>query len=383
MAFNELRKHISHFLDDKGKIYFHYKGRVSLYALLKAMDVGAGDEIIVPAFTCVVVPNPIIYAGAKPVYVDIDPDTYNLNVDKLEAAITDKTKVIVCQNTYGLSSNVEKMLSIASRHKLFTIEDCTHGFGGTYEGKPNGSYCDASFFSTQWNKPFSSGVGGFAMVNNPGLVEKMDALENKKIPVAAKQKISLRFLYFTRRYLLNNATYFFLVRLYRWLSKNNMVVGSSSGEEISSVKKPDRFFMDYSRLQAKEALRNIKQLDGLLSLRKKNAAAYTEFLKSRGKNHVSEGLFPNHSFLKYPLLVSDRDAFFALAEKHKIPVGDWFISPLHPVTENFELWHFNTEKFPVAVHAAERVVNLPTDIKRLDKVLAFLEDNTNLIEDQL
>ncbi|MFO7790645.1 MAG: aminotransferase class I/II-fold pyridoxal phosphate-dependent enzyme, partial [Bacteroidales bacterium] len=147
MQKDKLKQKLAQYLDNRRNIFFHYKGRVSLYAILKSMGIGEGDEVLIPAYTCVVVPNPIIYAGAKPVYVDIDPATYNINTDLLEEAITSKTKVIVCQNTYGLSSGVGHIIDIAKKHKLYTIEDCTHGFGGHYHGKPNGTYCDASFFS--------------------------------------------------------------------------------------------------------------------------------------------------------------------------------------------------------------------------------------------
>ena len=118
--------------------------------------------------------------GRLPVYVDVRPDTYCLDPDKLEEALTDRTKVILCQNTYGLSAEVEKVVEIARRRGIFTIEDCAHGFGGTYQGKANGTYCDAAFFSTQWNKPFSTGLGGFAVVNNQALLPKVEALEKEK-----------------------------------------------------------------------------------------------------------------------------------------------------------------------------------------------------------
>ena len=98
-------------------IFLYWKGRVALYALLQAMNVGEGDEVILPAFTCVVVPNAILYLKARPVYVDIDPKTYNIDVEKIEAAITPKTKVLISQNTFGFSSNVEKICEIARQHQ--------------------------------------------------------------------------------------------------------------------------------------------------------------------------------------------------------------------------------------------------------------------------
>ena len=94
-------------------LFFYWKGRVALYALLKAMGVGEGDEVIVQGYTCVVVANAIIYLGAKPIYADIDINTFNMNIDSLKSKITERTKVIICQNTYGLSSNLEIIEEIA------------------------------------------------------------------------------------------------------------------------------------------------------------------------------------------------------------------------------------------------------------------------------
>ena len=127
----QYRKDINNYLKcGEDNIYFYWKGRVALYALLKAMGVGPGDEVIVQGYTCVVVANSIIYLGAKPVYVDIDLSTYNMNIEQMKEKITDKTKVIICQNTYGLSSNLEVLEQIAKEKGISTLEDCTHGFGG-------------------------------------------------------------------------------------------------------------------------------------------------------------------------------------------------------------------------------------------------------------
>lgn len=367
-----LRKEISKYLNNDN-IYFHYKGRVSLYAILKAMGVGSGDEVIIPAYTCVVVPNPIIYLGAKPVYVEVSEKTLTMDIEQLEEKINSKTKVIICQNTYGLSGNIEEIISLAKKYNLFTIEDCTHGFGGLYKGKPNGSYCDAAFYSMQWNKPFSSGVGGFMTVKNESLNKKISELEKEKAEPGFMTKLNLRLLFFTKRYLLNNTTYWIMVKAYRWLSKNNLVTGSSSGGEISDIIMPEGFFMNYSEVQAKEGCRSIKKLPELLRLRKSNALRYTEFLKSHNKRFVAEDLFENHSFLKYPLFVKDRELFFEHGRKHKIELGDWFNSPIHPVQDGFEKWFMIPEDFPVANEASKHVVNIPTDIKNAEKLLSFME----------
>ncbi len=361
-------------------VFLYWKGRVALYAVLKAMGIKNGHEIILPAFTCVVVPNAVKYLNAKPIYVDISPDNYNMDVAKLEEAITAKTKVIICQNTFGLSSNIEKLTEIAKKHNLLTIEDCTHGFGGFYNGEPNGSYCDAAFYSSQWNKPFSTGIGGFLIINNESLIPKIKELEKEKIKPGFTNMLLLYLLLAFRRYFINDNTQHAFTNLYRLLSKHNLILGSSQGNELTGTKIPENFFRDISSVQIKTGIKELNKIEKLNKIRKKNASEYTRFLKSKNKIYVPEDLFDNHLFLKYPLIVRDRELFYNIALKEKIVLGDWFLSPLHPVKENFHLWDLDIDSFPIAKTISQKILNLPTDILDNRKVIEFLQKNLDLIE---
>jgi len=361
------------------EIFFYWKGRVSLYALLRSMVVAAGDEVIVQGYTCVVVPNAILYLGATPVYVDIDTNTYNINIDGLKEKVNDKTKVIICQNTYGLSSNLEVISEIAREaalkygHDVYTIEDCTHGFGGSYHGKPNGISCDASFFSTQWSKPYTTGIGGFCVVHNDKLKYELNALESEKITPSFKENFQLRLMYFVREYIVNDWTYWTMIHLYRWLSRKNIVVGSSSGEEVESIQMPNDFFKGQSETQYKKGIKTLGKLDSVNELRKKNAQRYTEYLMGIGKNHVDKSLFDDHVFVRYPLLVNNRKQFREAAEKANVVLGEWFEAPIYPAYNSLELWKLDAKDLPNALYICERIVNLPTDEKSVDKVIEFLE----------
>lgn len=361
-------------------VFLYWKGRVALFAILKAMGIGKNDEIILPGFTCVVVPNAIIYTGAKPVYVDITSEDYNMNFDLIEKAITNKTKVIICQNTFGLSSNIEKIVSLAKKYNLFTIEDCTHGFSGYYNGKPNGSYCDAAFYSTQWNKPFSTGIGGFLIVNNNNLLTKVNELEKLKKKSSFFEKAVLSSLLTFKNILLNKYTHWFLVNVYRFFSKKNIVVGSNQGQELSGTEMPEDYFKDISSVQVFAGLKNLKKLEHINELRKKNAKDYTDFLKNNNKTFVKEKYFKNHLFLKYPLIVKNREVFFELAQNQNITLGDWFLSPIHPIKKEFTKWDFEEKQFPVAVSLSKKMVNLPTDIPDNKKVIEFLAKFIDQIE---
>ncbi len=378
----KFKTHIRSYLGSfSGDIFFYWKARIGLFTLLNAMDIKPGDEVILPAFTCVVVPNAILYLGATPIYVDVYADTYNFDIKQIKKVITDRTKVIICQNTFGLSSNLEELDALAKEHDLFTIEDCTHGFGGTYNDIPNGLSCDAAIYSTQWNKPFSTGIGGFSIIKDTEMSKKVSELNKQLMPPTWKELLNLKLLFFTKRYLLNNYTYWPLVKFYRWLSHNTNIIGSSTSEEITSLKIPDDYFKSFSEVQAKEGLRNITKLEDDLIKRKNNALIYTNYLKKIKKNHVAKELFNNHSFLKYPLLVKDRDEFMKLATNARIALGEWFTSPLHPVQGDLSLWQLNKDSYPIATYLSDHVVNLPTTPINVNRVVKFLEQYSDYIID--
>ncbi len=360
-------------------IYFYWKGRIALYALLKAMKIEKGDEVILPGYTCVVVPNAIKYLGAKPIYIDVEKTTMNPSIDHFFRAITPKTKAIITQNTFGLSTQVDEIAEMAKEKNIYSIEDCTHGFGGTFKGKPNGSYCDAAFFSTQWNKPFSTGIGGFATVNNVELLPELKKVNQSLVQPTIKDSMILSALLFARDNVLSPSNYWQLRSIYRWLSKNNLVIGSSEGKELNSVEIPKDYFKIMGNVQYKKGVKNISGIYQLLEKRKKNAELYTEFLSKEKKYHVEKELHKNHSFLKYPILVKERGVFENRAINAKIDLGDWFCTPLYPVEKNFKLWDLNLSDIPVANILSKQIVNLPADTEKPLKIIEFLKDNINEI----
>ena len=363
-------------------VLLFWKGRVALYAILKAIGIKEGDEVILPAFTCVVAVNPIIYLGAKPVYVDVDPMTYNLNPLKIEKKITAKTKAILAQNTFGLAPDLDKIFKIANKHDLKIIEDCAHGFGGFYKGKPNGTIADVSFFSTQWNKPFSTGLGGFAVTKNPEIAENLRIMEKSFARPSAKDEMILKTLLFVRGKL-GTGLYWPAIKTYRWLSKKNLILGSSQGEELESPVKPEGFEKGFSGIQSKRGGKELESIDKILEHRKNIAALYKEILLDMQIEPPYEPDYAVHTYLKFPLLVKDRMKFFKLAEKEKIELGDWFLSPIHPITKNFELWHYKWGGNPFAEKISRHIVNLPTHTKidedYVGRIALFLEKNRNEI----
>lgn len=357
-------------------ISFFWKGRVALYALMKAYGIKKDDEVILPAFTCVVVPNAIIYCQAKPVYVDINPQTLNCDAEEIRKKITEKTKFIIAQNTFGLPSDLDAIMVIAKEKNIIVIEDCTHGLGGFYKGRKNGTIADASFFSTQWNKPFSTGIGGMAYVHDKDVAEKMKSIEKTSKAPSFLERVQLSVLLSVRSIMKAPAVYWPMIKLYRFLSKNNLVVGSSQGNELDKPILPDDFLKQIANVQLKKGIFELMKLNQYVSHRVKVAAQYDEALRKLGIKINSNS---DNAYLKYPLLVKDRKLFFELAAKKNIELGDWFISPIHPITEQFHLWQYDYGKFPIAEYVSAQIVNLPTHIdmgpKAVERVLSFLNEN--------
>jgi len=152
-------------------------GTDALLLSLLAAGVGEGDEVITTPFTFVATANTISRAGATPVFVDVEPDTLNLAVDQIEAAITPRTKAIVPVHLFGQPADLGPIMDIAQRHNLVVVEDSAQAVGATYEGKRVSSFGIAGCLSFYPTKNLGAyGDGGMVVTSNPDVAEKVDIL---------------------------------------------------------------------------------------------------------------------------------------------------------------------------------------------------------------
>lgn len=154
-------------------------GLDALVMALKALGVGAGDEVIVPSNTYIATALAVTYVGANPVFVEPDIRTFNINPDLIEAAITEKTKAIMPVHLYGQACDMDPILEIAKKHNLFIVEDCAQAHGATYKGRKIGTFGDAAGFSFYPGKNLGAlGDAGATITNNKELAEKIRAYGN-------------------------------------------------------------------------------------------------------------------------------------------------------------------------------------------------------------
>lgn len=153
-------------------------GTAALDAAIEALGIGPGDEVIMPTFTIISCVGQIVRAGAKPVLVDSDPDTWNMDVSQVEAKITSRTKAIMVVHIFGLPTDMDPLLDIASRHELKVLEDAAEVHGQAYKGRPCGSFGDIGTFSFYANKHVTTGEGGMIVTDDDQLAEDCRSLRN-------------------------------------------------------------------------------------------------------------------------------------------------------------------------------------------------------------
>jgi len=202
-----------------------------------SLGVGEGDEVIVPSFTFIASVNSILYTGAKPVFVDIDMVTWNLDPEDVKKKISPKTKAIMAVHIYGNPAPLDEILQIARREKLFVIEDAAEALGAEYKKKKIGSLGNISCFSFYGNKTITCGEGGMVCTNDDAISDKIKMLRDHGM---SPQK-----------------RYYHEILAYNYRITNlQAAVGLSQFERLSDfLKERDRIFNRYS-----ENLKNIEQI---------------------------------------------------------------------------------------------------------------------------
>ena len=159
-------------------------GTVALHLAIRALGIGEGDEVIIPSFTMIASAFAVCYTGAVPVFVDADPETWNIDVSKIEEKITPKTKAIMPVHIFGNPCDMDGIVALAKKHGLFIIEDAAEAHGAEYRGKKVGSFSSISAFSFFANKNITTGEGGMVVTDDPACAERCRYFKNLCFPVS-------------------------------------------------------------------------------------------------------------------------------------------------------------------------------------------------------
>jgi dTDP-4-amino-4,6-dideoxygalactose transaminase len=359
------------------RAFAFWKGRAALEAILRAFGVSAGDEVVMPGFTCVVVPDAIRRVGATPVFADIETQGYNADGPQVEAAISPRTRAVIAQHSFGIVADLGFLMDMCERRGLLLVEDSCHALGAYYQGKHVGLVGHAGFFSSQWSKPYTTGLGGMAVAARKDVAEKIEAVYRQCKPPskAALARLWFQFTVYSR---------FFTPQLFwtaqaaiRGLSKVGLFVGSSSTAELAGEVPEDHDWL-MGPSQQKWGLRELAKQDAVFEHRKAIAALYDAELAKQGWPALAR---PEGSMLlRYPVRVGNKEELLDKAKQARVELGSWFESPLHPLplSEHHRLG-YRVGQCPNAERAARECVNLPLHEKvtpaETERVLDFLFKN--------
>jgi dTDP-4-amino-4,6-dideoxygalactose transaminase len=369
----ELKNKLEDYL--KLKVFPVNSGRSAIYLILKAAKIGKGSEVIIQAYTCNSVPNPILWTGAKPIYADIDPETLNIDPKDVEKKITNKTKAIILQHTFGRPGPIEALLSITKKHDLLLIEDCAHSLGATYNSNQLGAFGDAAILSFGREKVISSLAGGAIIVRNERLVKPIVDLVSELQSIPLKRMTHEFFNFFTWRLLLRRI-YFrgSGLRFIRGLNKHDFFnVVTSQREKIGE--KPAWYPAKMPNVLAEIALEEFEQLDRYNKGRREIAQAYLDNIKNPRFKVLAdhEGVY-----LRFVVLHTEAEEIHAEARKRRFWFGNWYNTPVYPKGIDEEKLGYSRGACPNAERCAKETINLPNylgmDINQAQEVVDFINN---------
>lgn len=338
-------------------------GRAALYTLFKVFGIGKGDEVLMQAFTCVAVPNSARWAGAVPIYVDID-DTLNIDPGDAERKITKQTRAIIIQHTFGNPAKLEELLTLAKKHNLIVIEDCAHSLGGTYRGEKLGTFGDAAFFSFGRDKVISSVWGGAAIISSKFKVQSTKMKE-------FQEKLLFPSNYWILQQLLHPILFSFILPSYNVIvgkvilevAKRLRLISIPVALEEKAGEIPGCALARYPNALANLLLVQLKKLHRYQHTRNEQSEYYRMALKTR----PGIQLIPNvqkTSCLRFPVHVQNTKDLLSKAKHHGILLGNWYHNVIDPIGVDYGAIGYIVGSCPRAEEAAAHIINLPTLVSK-------------------
>lgn len=283
-------------------------GTAALHIALLAHDIGKEDEVITSPFTFIATANSILYTGAKPVFADIEPDTYNIDPEKIKEKINSKTKAIMPVHLYGQSADMKAIMEIAEDYKLVVIEDACQAHGAECLGKKTGSFGTGAF-SFYPTKNMTTSEGGIITTSDREIAEKSKMIR-------------------------------------------------AHGSRVRYLHEMLGFNLRMTDIAAAIGLAQLEKLDGFNASRQKNAAMLSEGLKS------ISGIVPattregyTHVFHQYTIRAQNRDKLADFLKEKGIGTGVHYPIPIHKQPYYMELGY--KDSLPISDKAAEEVLSLP------------------------
>lgn len=393
-TFATIVENVVYQLEEEFKKYLEVKyatsfnsGRSALMAILSSLELTKGEEVLLQAFTCNAAANPIIWSGLKPIYVDCDEKTFNIDVEDLKKKISPRSRVVMVQHTFGLPAFTEasagqpaerdEILKICKENNLILIEDCAHSLGADFQGKKIGTFGKAAFFSFGRDKVISSVYGGMVITNDDDLAKKLKEYQEEIsypsyfwIKQQLLHPILMNWLILPTYQILGK----YLLVLFQWLQILTKAVHWK--EKIGE--KPNYFPKRLPNALAILALNQFKKLRRFNEHRQKIADFYYNELKELSSFELPQTLNDKgHIFLRFTIKHPKAHEIIKKAWQKNILIGDWYTDPLAPYGTRLDKLQYKLGSCSKAEKLSRETLNLPTHInisqKEAQKIVNFLK----------
>lgn len=334
-------------------------GRTGLFAILRAMKLQNGDEVIVQGYTCVVIPNAIHAAGASPVYVDLDPDTLNLDPEETAKAITPRTRAIICQHTFGIPADTEHLRALCDQHNIILIEDCAHIIPDSSGPKEIGGQGDVLMLSFGRDKAISGVSGGAILCRNPDISAALKELT--KDTKEMSRWMIVRLLLYPLIYAVARP-----------------LVGLGIGKVFLKLTGITRFLIPILTKDEKQghmppiidrlpnalaflALDQWHRIRELNDHRRMLTRFYLEQSKKNTWLRALSGITPDLPLQKFPLFLGNAENVRMVLKRRNIHLSDgWTGCVVCPATVNIDQTHYHPGTGLKAEMACRQILSLPT-----------------------
>lgn len=347
-------------------------GRSSLLAILDALDLQEGDEVLLQAFTCNAVPNPVIWAGLKPVYVDCSREDFNMDVKDLAKKITKRSRAVIVQHTFGMPADMAKILVLCKEHDLFLVEDCAHALGAKFQGKQVGTFGDAAFFSFSRDKVISCVYGGMAVTDNEKLGNSMRRFQ--------EQAGNPSFFWILQQILHPLLMNLLIIPTYRMLGKYLLLLFQQTHILSKAVhwkekqgKQPEYFPKALPGALAVLAMLQLRKLEKFNRHRRKLAELYEASLEGSSFGMPEKFSDRQPVYLRFVLQHPRAHEIIKRCWRQNLLIGDWYTSPVVPDDTQAEKVGYEKGMCPVAERLSKSTLNAPTHIN------TSLEDAENIV----
>ncbi|MEI7580142.1 MAG: aminotransferase class I/II-fold pyridoxal phosphate-dependent enzyme [bacterium] len=353
---------MANYLGNDVQAFAFDSARSSFYLLLKLYGVGPGDEVILPSFSCLVIANPVIWLGAKPVYVDINAETFNIDLNDLKRKVTDKTKVILVQHTFGLIIDVSKVRKIVGK-KVKIIEDTAHTLGNDWKGKKVGTLGDAAILTFGIEKMISTVRGGMAVTSDPAISIKLKKIQ-ATLPNFSRIRVLVSLLNplywnFVKKIYYWGIAKFTLGRIFTWIGHQFGLLGNMIELGEYDSLKPDWLPAQLPGALSILGVHQLQKLDRFNLHRRVIFNIYEDELQQFANHPEAK----KNSFLRYPLVTKQWKEITAILKQKHIVVGDWYHRILFAPPKTLEKLGYQVGMTPAAEKISQQIINLPTNIQ--------------------